>query len=103
MVPKQRKERIARGMVSHLNNLTDNEMRIRYRFGRDSIAYICNMVEDKLKRSTAKETALTVEQQVSIALMFYASVSFLQVIGDTMGYNKATVSTALHGVTKCFT
>ncbi|CAG2190501.1 HARBI1 [Mytilus edulis] len=99
MVPRQRKERIFRGMVSHLNNLTDNEMRIRYRFGRDSIAYICNIVGDKLRRSTAKETALTVEQQVCIALRFYASGSFLQVIGDTMGYDKATVSRAVNDVT----
>ncbi|XP_071152204.1 putative nuclease HARBI1 [Mytilus edulis] len=124
MVPRQRKERIFRGMVSHLNNLTDNEMRIRYRFGRDSIAYTCNVtgvevstgfvfplstqvlgyrtnniVGDKLRRSTAKETALTVEQQVCIALRFYASGSFLQVIGDTMGYDKATVSRAVNDVT----
>ncbi|XP_063416443.1 putative nuclease HARBI1 [Mytilus trossulus] len=90
---------IFRGMVSHLNNLTDNEMRIIYRFGRDSIAYICNIVDDKLRRSTAKKTALTVEQQVCIALRFYASGSFLQVIGDTMGYDKATVSRAVNDVT----
>ncbi|VDI74702.1 Hypothetical predicted protein [Mytilus galloprovincialis] len=99
MVLRQRKERIFRGMVSHLNNLTDNEMKIRYRFGRDSIVYICNIVGDKLRRSTAKETALTVEQQVCIALRFYASGSFLQVIGDTMGYDKATVSRAVNDVT----
>ncbi|XP_052084585.1 putative nuclease HARBI1 [Mytilus californianus] len=99
MVPRQRKERIFRGMVSHLNNLTDTEMRTRYRFGRDSIAYICNIVGDKLRRSTTKETALTVEQQVCIALRFYASGSFLQVIGDTMGYDKATVSRAVNDVT----
>ncbi|CAC5425291.1 HARBI1 [Mytilus coruscus] len=45
------------------------------------------------------ETALTVEQQVCIALRFYASGSFLQVIGDTMGYDKATVSRAVNDVT----
>ncbi|CAG2247352.1 HARBI1 [Mytilus edulis] len=38
-------------------------------------------------------------QQVCIALRFYASGSFLQVIGDTMGYDKATVSRAVNDVT----
>ncbi|CAG2239928.1 unnamed protein product [Mytilus edulis] len=69
-------------------------MRKRYGFGRHSIAYICNSVGDKFRRSKAKETALTVEQQVYIALRCYVSVSFLQVIGDTIGYDKATVSRA---------
>ncbi|CAG2225361.1 unnamed protein product [Mytilus edulis] len=50
-------------------------MRTRYRLGRDSVAYVCNIVGDKLRRCTTKETALAVEQQVDLcrALRFYAS------------------------------
>ncbi|VDI26889.1 Hypothetical predicted protein [Mytilus galloprovincialis] len=59
MVPRQRKETIFRGTVSHLNNLTDNEMRIRYMFGRDSKAYIFNIVGDKLSKGNCSNSGKT--------------------------------------------
>ena len=37
--------------------------------------------------------------QLTIALRFYATGSFLQVIGDTFGYNKSTVLRVVHAVT----
>eukprot|EP00105_Crassostrea_gigas_P033686 XP_011457145.1 PREDICTED: putative nuclease HARBI1 [Crassostrea gigas] len=37
--------------------------------------------------------------QVMLALRFYASGSFLEVIGDTMGFDKSTVSRAIDDVT----
>ena len=43
---------------------------------------------DTLERGTNKKTALTVEQQVMITLRYFASGSFMQVIGDTLGYDK---------------
>lgn len=38
--------------------------------------------------------------QVMLALRFYASGSFLEIIGDTMGFDKSTVSRAINDVTK---
>jgi len=37
-------------------------------------------------------------QQVLIALRYFASVSFLQVVGDTMGVDKGTVSRCIQRV-----
>lgn len=37
--------------------------------------------------------------QVMLALRFFASGSFMEVIGDTMGYDKSTVSRAVENVT----
>ena len=93
-----KKQRVYRGGTL-LQGLTDAELRARYRFGRDSIDYLCNLLEGDLQRGTQKKTGLTVEQQVAIALRFYASGSFLQVIGDTLGYDKSTVSRAVEDVT----
>ena len=39
--------------------------------------------------------------QVLIALRYYASVSFLKVIADTMGVSKASASRSLLAVSKC--
>ena len=99
MPPLHRKEKVYRATVCHLTNLTDDELRARYRFGQDSINFIANLLREDLVRTTNKATVLTVEEQVKIALRFYASGSFLQVIGDTLGYNKGTVSRVVDNVT----
>ena len=99
MPPQQKKERVYRGRTCNLNGLTENELRQRYRFGKESIDYIVDLLKDDLSRWSCKSTDLTVEQKVLIALRFYASGSFLQVIGDTLGFDKSTVSRAIEDVT----
>ena len=99
MPPQPRKERVFRARTCHLNGLTENELRARYRFGQESINYLAELLKDDLSRYTNKATGLTVEQQIMIALRFYASGSFLQVIGDTLGYDKSTVSRVVDNVT----
>ena len=81
-----------------IENLTDEELRARYRFGRQAVGYITNLIADDLCRSTRRNHALPPQQQVLIALRFFASGSFLQVIGDTAGVNKSTVSRVVTSV-----
>ena len=85
---------------SPIDEYTDSELRARYRFGRESIVFITNLIYDDLKRKTKRGHALDPIEQVLISLRFYASGSFLQVIGDTFGVDKATVSRVLSGVTQ---
>lgn len=79
---QQRKPREFR---RHVPVLTDLEYRRRYRFGKEGIAVIEDLVRKDIEKDTERSKALTVEEQVLLALRFYASGSFLQVIGDTMG------------------
>ena len=85
---------------SLIDDYTDEELRARYRFGRQSILYITNLLARDLRRSTAQNHALTPLHQVLIALRFFASGSFLQVIGDTVGVDKSTVSRAVSDVAR---
>ena len=83
----------------NIENFTDEELRNRFRFGRrQGIGYITNLIADELRRSTRRNHALPSLQQVLIALRFYASGSFLQVIGDTAGVDKSTVSRVVTNV-----
>ena len=82
----------------NIENFTDEELRNRFRFGRQGIGYITNLVADEIHRSTRRNHALPALQQVLIALRFYASGSFLQVIGDTAGVDKSTVSRVVTNV-----
>ena len=85
---------------ANLLNYTDEELRARYRFGSESIQFITNLIETDLRRKTNRSHALRPIDQVLIALRFYASGNFLQVIGDTVGVDKSTVSRAVHDVSQ---
>ena len=77
---------------SFIDEYTDDELRVRYRFGRESILFITDLLACYLRRDTRRNHALQPLTQVLIALRFYASGSFIQVVGDTIGVDKSTVS-----------
>ncbi|KAK1904071.1 putative nuclease HARBI1 [Dissostichus eleginoides] len=60
-----------------------------FRFGLDDL--IADLVRPQLQCRTLRSHALTVEEQVLIALRFYACGTFYQVIADSMGVHKTTV------------
>ena len=67
---------------------SNQKLCIHYRFGRTSIEYSTNLVEVDLQRKTVN--------QVLIALQFYASGGLLQVVSNTAGVDKSTVSLAVY-------
>ena len=79
---------------------TDEELRVRFRFGRESIGFITDVLTDDLQRKTRRNHALQPVDQVLIALRFFASGSFLQVVGDTIGVDKSTVSRVVMDVAR---
>ena len=95
---RKRKQREFRSIGFTIDGYTDEELRARYRFGKESIEYITDLLADNLRRKTNRNHPLSALQQVLIALRFYASASFLQVVGDTVGVNKSTVSRVVANV-----
>ena len=93
-----RRERRYRTRGLNFDGLYDSELRARYRFGRNSINCIINLLCGDLVRDTDRGHALEPEQQVLMALRFFATGSFLQVIGDTFGVHKSTVSRVMRAV-----
>ena len=88
-----RKRRTFRRQLDPLDTYTDSKLRSRYRFGREAIWYIVDLVADKIAPDMNRNHAVSAEMQVLITLRFLASGSFLQVIGDTfLGFDKSTVS-----------
>ena len=88
------RQRLPRVFNRHLpwENFSNEELLHRFQFGRESLPFIARLIEDEVRRLTRRNHAISTEQQLLIALRFFASGSFLQVIGDTHGYDKATVS-----------
>ncbi|XP_039618106.1 putative nuclease HARBI1 [Polypterus senegalus] len=81
-----------------LSKYTTEELYAHFRFGRDDIKYIADLVRPNLQHKTKRSHALSVEEQYLIALRFYASGTFYQVVGDNMGVDKSTVSNVVKAV-----
>ena len=97
---RRRERRFRAGNQCEIDDFTDEELRARYRFRRESILFITNLVAGHISRNTRRNHALPPLHQVLIALRFYTSGSFLQVIGDTFGVDKSTVSRVITDVSR---
>ena len=97
---RRRPKKFRKGSQCEIDDFTDEELRARYRFGRGSILYLTNLLADDITRNTRRNHALQLIQQILIALRFYASGSFLPVIGDTFGVDKSTVSRVVSDVSR---
>ena len=78
----------------------DQQLRARYRFGQAGIRYLEKLLGDDLRRSTDRNRPVPVRMQILVALRFYATGHFLQVIGDTFGLEKSVVSRIVHRVSE---
>ena len=56
-----------------LRDFTDKELRSRYRFGRESIEFLSELLCDDLERDTSRNHTLSTTVQVLVALRFFAS------------------------------
>ena len=63
---------------------------------KSQLGYNTNLIEADLQRKTNCYYALKQTDQVMIALQFYVSGGLLQVVGNTTGVDKSTVSLAVH-------
>uniref|UniRef100_A0A3B4GY45 DDE Tnp4 domain-containing protein n=1 Tax=Pundamilia nyererei TaxID=303518 RepID=A0A3B4GY45_9CICH len=61
----------------------------RYRFSREGIIYLTNLLDPYVKSSTHHSRALTTAQTVCIALRFFASGTFLYAVGDAENIGKS--------------
>ena len=98
VIPPKIRQRKFRQHKIFLEDVSDDELRSRYRFGRDSIEFLTEILKTNLQRQTKRNHALSPTQQIPVALRFFASGSFLQLIGDTVDLPKASVSRAVKDV-----
>ena len=91
-----------RELVDPLNHYSEEELRSRYRFGREGINVIVELLSDEIAPLTRRNHSLSATEQVLVMLCFLASGSFLEVLGDTFlsyMYDKSTVSRVVSRVT----
>ena len=72
-----------RELVDPLNHYSKQKLRSLYRFGREDINFIAELLSYEIAPSTRRSHSLSATEQVLVTLRFLASDSFLEVIGDT--------------------
>ena len=72
------------GRVESLDIFDDTELYSRFRFDREGIMMIIDLLDAELSHLTQQNHALPTSLQVFIALRCYASGSFQSVTGDTI-------------------
>uniref|UniRef100_A0AAY5KEH2 Putative nuclease HARBI1 n=1 Tax=Esox lucius TaxID=8010 RepID=A0AAY5KEH2_ESOLU len=81
-----------------LGKYTTEELYVRFRFGKADIEYLVNLLRPKLQHRTQRSHSLSVEDQILIALRFYACGTFYQVVGHYMGVVKSAVCDVVRDV-----
>ncbi len=82
-----------------LQHFDDAKLYKTFRFDRESINMITELVRYKIERPTNRKRALSPLCQVLIALQYYATGVFQTVVGNVLHVSQSSVCRAVHDVT----
>uniref|UniRef100_A0A3Q1G5V3 Putative nuclease HARBI1 n=1 Tax=Acanthochromis polyacanthus TaxID=80966 RepID=A0A3Q1G5V3_9TELE len=83
---------------SHWSSTLLKNCMLAFALGLLILSTLQTLSRQKLQRRTKRSHSLSVEEQILIALHFYASGTFYQVVGDNIGVDKSTVSDVVKAV-----
>ena len=93
-------QRVFRDRTNPLDFMTDQQLISHYRLHRESILYLCEILNLDLQRPTIRSCALPVSLQIMTALSYYATGTFQAQNGCIHGMTKMSVSHCIHLVSK---
>ncbi|KAH0816484.1 hypothetical protein GEV33_006307 [Tenebrio molitor] len=88
--------RVFRERKSPFEMYSEAEFRSRYRFYKNTVGTIIDLVEDHISPMTLRTRSLSAAEQLLIALRFYATGAFQILVGDDYGVHKTTA--VLHNI-----
>ncbi|XP_042143616.1 putative nuclease HARBI1 [Ixodes scapularis] len=93
------RQRVFRDRLDPLEEFDEDALQQRFRFGRAGIMFLAETLRPDLERSTRRSCALSAEQQVIVALQFYATGNFLITAGDYVHVQVSSASRSVRQVT----
>ncbi|KAM7296724.1 putative nuclease HARBI1 [Ixodes scapularis] len=97
------RQRVFRDRLDPLEEFDEDALQQRFRFGRAGIMFLAETLRPDLERSTRRSCALAAEQQVIVALQFYATGNFLITAGDYVHVQVSSASRSVRQVTVALT
>ncbi len=95
-----RRERVFRDRLNPFDRYDDIDFKYRYRFSKDTVNNIIDMLEDELRSNIHRPTNISPVIQVTIALRFYCTGSFQRVVGDMQGISVTSACNIIHRVSR---
>lgn len=83
--------RLYRPRLDPFNHFSDSEFSIRYRFTKETVMYILDLIQNELQIINNRGRPITALNQLLIALRFYATGTFQCVVGDLIHVHKSVV------------
>jgi len=83
----------------HIDELSDDDIFQTTRFTRVAVRELLHLIGGDVERPTHRHHAISAESQLLAALQFYASGSFLWMLGRSCGMSQPSVSNAVEAVT----
>ena len=95
---RERVGRTFRDRFHPLDSLSDEQLCKKYRFSRQGIMRISDLIGASLQHETGRNFALSSTLQVLVALNFYATGAVLDSVATIHGVHRSTVSRVIHNV-----
>lgn len=87
-----RKPKLYRNLFDPLQHYDDKELFSRYRFDRNGIMYLSDILRRELENTSARSRAIPVETQICVALRYLASNDFQLGVADDFNLSQSEVS-----------
>ncbi|XDV25459.1 hypothetical protein PO909_029375 [Leuciscus waleckii] len=95
-----RRERVFRDRSNLLEIYNNEDFIGRFRLPKEAILSLTDELAEVLSPATSRSHSIPAVLQVCTALKFYATGTFLNAVGDTVGLSKASVSRAVYRVSR---
>ena len=80
------------------NEESDYQFRIRYRFKKETVRLLTELVHEEIAPRAMTNNAFTAEQKMCIALRYFATGTFQRQVGDSEGASQASLHRIVHTV-----
>lgn len=94
------RNRVFRDRQNHFEMFNDEEFKYRYRFSKNSVMDMLNIFGHELEPPTRRNKSLSSLNQLLIALRFYATGAFQQLLGDHNNVAKSTICRTIKRVSQ---
>ncbi|XP_049694849.2 putative nuclease HARBI1 [Helicoverpa armigera] len=87
-----RKTPVYRERINYMETLDETDFRARFRLTKKAVMFVYSIIEKAISVPTERNLAIKPINRLLLTLRFYATGSFLTVVGDFSGVSKASAS-----------
>ncbi|XP_045458300.1 putative nuclease HARBI1 [Melitaea cinxia] len=97
---RPRRNPVFRQRINYMQALDDTDFRIRFRLTKHAVNYVFLLIVNQISSTTERNYAISPINRLLLTLRYYATGSFLNVVGDFTGTSKASASRIVNMVSQ---